>query len=67
MGHSSVWDGVARAEVAVFESVAVAREGDDLGLVDELVDHGCGDHFLAEDLAQRPNGLLLVTISEARS
>lgn len=25
------------------ESVAIAFEGDDFGVVDELVDHGCGD------------------------
>jgi hypothetical protein len=29
-------------EVAVFESVTVAFEGDDFGVVDEAVDHGCG-------------------------
>jgi len=31
------------AEVSVFESVGVAAEGDDFGVVDESVDHGCGD------------------------
>jgi len=30
-------------EVAVFESVAVAFEADDFGVVDEPVDHGGGD------------------------
>ena len=39
------------AEVAVFEPVAVAFEGDDLGVVDEAVDHGGGDDVVAEDLA----------------
>ncbi len=54
------------AEVAVPEPVAVAFEGDDLGVVDEAVDHGCGDDVVAEDLAPAKT-LLLVTISEARS
>jgi hypothetical protein len=26
-------------------------EGDDVGVVDEPVDHGCGDDVVAEDLA----------------
>ena len=39
------------AEVSVFEPVAVAFEGDDLGVVDEPVDHGGGDDVVAEDLA----------------
>ena len=39
------------AEVAVLEPVAVSLEGDDFGVVDEPVDHGCGDHVVAEDLA----------------
>jgi len=43
------------AEVAVFEPVAVAFEGDDFGVVDESVDHGGGD--LAEDLAPAPEGV----------
>jgi hypothetical protein len=34
--------------------------------VDEPVDHRRGDHVVAEDLAQALNGLLLVTIIEAR-
>jgi hypothetical protein len=38
------------AEVAVFESVAVSFEGDDFGVVD-TVDHGGGDHVVAEDFA----------------
>jgi hypothetical protein len=36
-------------------------------VVDESVDHRDGGHLVAEDLAQAENGLLLVTISEARS
>src|SRR4051812_18566734 len=39
------------AEVAVFEPVAVAFEGDDVGVVDQPVDHGGGDHVAAEHLA----------------
>lgn len=30
------------AEVAVFEPVAVSFQGDDVGVVDEAVDHGGG-------------------------
>ena len=48
-------------------AVGVAGEGEDFGVVHEPVDHGCGDDVVAEDLPQRPKGLLLVTISEARS
>ena len=39
------------AEVSVLESVGVAAEGDDFGVVDEPVDHGGGDDFVAEDFA----------------
>jgi len=39
------------AKVAVPEAVGVAFEGDDVGLVDEAVDHGRGDGVVAEDLA----------------
>jgi hypothetical protein len=39
------------AQVAVLESVAVSFERDDLGMVDEAVDHGGGDHVIAEHLA----------------
>jgi hypothetical protein len=35
--------------------------------VDQPVDHGGGDDVVAEDLAQRPNGVLEVTISDACS
>ncbi|OBA46636.1 hypothetical protein A5780_02305 [Nocardia sp. 852002-20019_SCH5090214] len=55
------------AEVAVFEQVAVAFQRDDLGVVDEAVDHGRSDDVVAEDLGPWPKTLLLVTISEARS
>src|SRR5512133_2006745 len=33
------------------ESVGVASEGDDFGVVDEAVDHGFGDDLVAEDFA----------------
>jgi hypothetical protein len=39
------------AEVAVSESVAVALQGDDFGMVDEPVDHGCCNDFVTEHLA----------------
>ena len=52
---AAVWDA---AEVAVFESVAVAFEGDDFGVVDEAVDHGGGDDVVAEDLAPAAEGLV---------
>ncbi len=45
-------------EVAVFESVAVAFEGDDFGVVDEAVDHGVGDDGLAADLTPAPEGFV---------
>ena len=41
------------AEVSVFEWVGVAAEGDDFGVVDEPVDHGGGDDFVAEDFRRR--------------
>ena len=45
------------AEVAVLESVAVSLEGDDLGVVDEAVDHRGGD-IVAEYLAPAAEGLV---------
>ena len=47
-GRPGVWAG---PEVAVFEAVAVAFEAEDLGVVDEPVDHRGGDDVVAEDLA----------------
>jgi hypothetical protein len=49
-------------EVSVFEAVAVASEGENVGVVNKAVGHGCGG-----DLVQALNGLLLVTIGETRS
>jgi hypothetical protein len=48
----------------IFEAVAVALEGKDLGVMDEPVDHG--DDDVAEDLAP-DNRLFEVTIIEACS
>lgn len=58
------WDPL---EGAVFDSVAVSFEGDDFGVVDEPVDHGRSDNGGTEHFAQRLNGLLEVTMTEARS
>jgi hypothetical protein len=41
----------AGSEVAVFEAVGVAFEAEDLGVVDEPVDHRGGGHVVAEDFA----------------
>jgi len=46
------------AEVSVFESVAVTFEGDDFGVVDEAVDHGCGHYVVAEDFSPAAEGLV---------
>ena len=46
------------AEVSVFEPVGVALEGDDVGVVDEPVDHGCGDDVVAEHFAPSPERLV---------
>jgi hypothetical protein len=46
------------AQVAVLEPVAVAFEADDLGVVDEAVDHRGGDDVVAEDLAPAAEGLV---------
>jgi hypothetical protein len=47
---SSAAEGGDAAEVPVLEPVGVAFEGDDVGVVDEPVDHGGGDDLVAEDL-----------------
>ncbi len=44
------------AEVSVLEPVGVAFEGDDLGVVDEPVDHRGGDDVVSEDLAPANRG-----------
>ena len=46
------------SEVAVLEMVAVAFHGDDVGVVDEAVDHRGGDDIVAEHLAPAA-GLLI--------
>lgn len=55
-GGCGWWDA---AEVAVFEPVTVAFEGDDFGVVDEAVDHGGGDDVVAaEDLSPAAEGFI---------
>ena len=46
------------AEVSVFESVAVAFEGDDVGVVDEAVDHRGGDDVVTEYFAPTAEGFV---------
>jgi hypothetical protein len=41
------------AEVSVFDAVAVSFECDHFGVMDEAIDHGCGDDVVADD-AGRP-------------
>jgi hypothetical protein len=41
----------AGPEVAVLEAVAVAFEAEDLGVMDQPVDHRGGGHVVTEDLA----------------
>jgi hypothetical protein len=70
LGRGSVggWGGWWGVEVVVLEAVAVSLEGEDLGVVDEPVDHCCGGGVVAEYLAPHAlNGLLLVRIRLARS
>jgi hypothetical protein len=45
------------AEVSVSEPIAVAFDGDDVGVVDEPVDHGGGDDVVAEHLTPSAAGL----------
>ena len=52
------FDGGGSGEVAVFEAVAVAFEGEDFGVVDEPVDHRGGGDLVAEDLAPRAERLV---------
>ncbi len=47
--------------------IGATFEREDLGVVDEAVDHRGGGDLVTEDLTPAENGLLLVTISEARS
>jgi hypothetical protein len=59
--------GCGAGKVAAFEAVGIAFEAEDLGVMNEAVDHRGGGDFVAEDFAHALNGLLLVTIKEARS
>jgi hypothetical protein len=54
-------------ELFAAQAVALAFHGEDFGVVEEPIDHGGGGHVVAEDLSQALNGLLEVTIIEARS
>ena len=49
------WDA---AEVSVFDAVAVSFECDDLGVVHEAVDHGCGDDVVTEYFAPAAEGFV---------
>ncbi len=51
-------------EVPVFEPVGVAFHAEDLGVVNEPVDHRRGDHLVPEDLA--PGGESLVRSDDQR-
>ncbi len=50
-GDFGALGGDAGVEVLAAEAVAVAFEGEDLGVVDEPVDHRGGGDVVAEDLA----------------
>src|SRR6266542_2896363 len=68
-GGSAVVGGGLRdaAEVAAFEPVAVALERDDGGVVDQPVDHGRGDHGVAEDLAPAIWGWVMFVVEDPGS
>ena len=55
---SSLVDPGTRPRSRSFEPVGVALDGDDLGVVDESVDHGGGDDGVAEDLAPAAEGVV---------
>ncbi len=67
LGRFGALRGRAGAEVVVFEAVAVSPERDQLGVVDEAIDHRRGGGVVAEDLAPGESGLFEVTIRLARS
>jgi hypothetical protein len=46
------------AQVFVAEAVGVALEGEDLGVMDEPVDHRDGGHLVTEDFAPSAEGLV---------
>ena len=45
-----------KGQLGVLEPVAVAFEGQDVGVVDDAVDHGGGDGVVAEDVAPAGEG-----------
>jgi hypothetical protein len=63
--RSWAFSGWTGAEILVLEAVGVPLQVEDLGVVDEPVDHCRGDDLVAEDLGEK--GLFEVTIIEARS
>ena len=60
-------DAPSCGDVLAAQPEAVAFEREDLGVVHEPIDHRGGHVVIAEDLAPDAEGLLLVTMSEARS
>lgn len=61
VGRSALVVGFRRghaSEVAIFEPVAVALEGDDFGVVHQAVDHRRGHDVIAEDFAPPAEGLV---------
>ena len=57
----------ARRGAPLAQPVALAFEGDDVGVVDQSVDEDGGDHRVAEDLAQASKPRSEVTMIEPRS
>lgn len=49
------------------EPVAVATEDDDLGVMDQAIDHGGDGHGVAEDLRPGAEGLFEFTTRDRRS
>lgn len=45
-----------RVDLGVFETVAGALESDDVGVVDDAVDHGRGDDLIAKYVAPASEG-----------
>ena len=50
---SDAWEGV---DAAVAEPVAGALQREDVGVVDDAVDHRCGDGLVTEDAAPAAEG-----------
>ncbi len=53
-----------QSDAAVAEPVAGALEGDDIGVVDDAVDHGRGDDLVTEHASPaRPDSPVLTSVS----